>query len=304
MALGLENFNRIIDISFIGSSRRYVGSELADVKYSKSIICPRHGIKPEIEINGTYGAALELNAFYITIKNLYLDLRTEQYSRIKVRAGYANNYVDIEADIFNMYQQSPGPDGVTVIECKTGGITKNWIDATVSLNFEKGTLLTKILEEIKKSLDIDEVMTGEKARGLSTDVPIQFDGSARAALTKIEEVFADKNLKTFMQGNKLCAICLTEGDSINRRVLKYMSAPPQQNPGDEDGMWHTMITAPWMPDLQPGDQLEIPLQTYILNRNLVGGAKKTQKLQITQMSFHFGTRGTVNQMTCSGYIVR
>lgn len=309
----LENFNRIIDLVFIPKEAS-LGVEENNLpnysvmtnKYSKvkSIICPRHGIKPQIEINGVFGTALELEAFHITIKNLYLDLRTEQYSQIKVRAGYANNYIDFEAEIWNMYQDTPGPEGTTVIECKRGHKTQQWLDSIVDLNYEKGESIMSVLNKIKTSLNASGLFTGDAVKSLKLETKFQWHGSARGALDRLTNMFTSKNLQFIMQGSNLCAVCLTDGDFINHRVLKYMSAPPQQNPGNKDGNWSQMITAPWMPDLLPGDKLEIPSFIYYHDRRLVGGTKKTQTLQITQMSFHFGTRGSVNQMTCSGFIVR
>lgn len=294
MAVNLEHFNRIIDLVFYSS----------DGTVKASIKCPRYGIKPQIEINGTYGAALALEAFHITVKNLYLDLRQEQYSKIKVKAGYANNYITIEADIVTMFQETPGPEGTMVIQCQLGGITKTWLDSTVQLQFKTGAKLTEILNSIKTKLMATDVNTGIKARELALKEPLQFDGTARGALARLEKVFEENRLQVFMQGTKLCAICLTEGDFIKSHILQYMSAPPQQNPGDEAGTYRTMITAPWMPELLPGDRLVIPSQVYIRDGNLVGGASKTQTMEVTQMSFHFGTRGSVNQMTCEGFILR
>lgn len=303
MGVNLENFNRIIDLQFIQENAGYDSRGNAVNKW-KSIITPRHGIKPQIEINGTYGTAMVLEAFHITIKNLYVDLRTEPYSKVRVRAGYANNWTQFEAEIFNMYQDSPGPDGTWVIQCKTGKVMETWLNSTVSVKYDNGTMLTEILNNLNKKLGGNGVATGAKAKGLSLKAPLQFDGSVRDLLATLELRFADRHLRAFMRGSNICAICLTEGDHINRRVLEYMSAPPQQNPGDKDGNWHTMITAPWMPDLLPGDLLYIPSNIYRYSGSLVGGAEKTQALQITQMSFHFGTRGSVNQMSCEGFIER
>lgn len=297
MAINLERFNRIIDLTF---TPKIGGKTIV----RRSIICPRHGIKPNIEINGTYGEAQSLQVFNITVKNLYLDLRAEQYSRVKVRAGYANNYITIEAEIFDMFQESPGPEGTTVIQCKLGDITSNWLDSTVQLSYKAGTRLSEILSAIKTKLNASDVTMGLVAKTLWLEAPFYFDGSARVALAKLEEIFSKNNLQVFMRGSKLCAVCLQQGDYIVKHVLQYLSAPPQQNPGDKEGSWHTMITAPWMPEVQPGDLLIIPSQVYIRNLNLVGGAKATQVMQVTQMSFHFGTKGGANQMTCEGFIVR
>ena len=307
MAVSLERFNRVIDISFITDSiSKYDtrGFKLNHIADQRTIVCPRNGIKPDIQINGTLGSDNNLWAFHIMLKNFYYDLRTEQYSRVKVRAGYANKAITFEANILNMYQQSPGPEGTTVIECIYGNVTQKWLDATVDLNYNTNTKLTEILSSIKTKLNATDLALGLKAKMLTLKEPFQFEGSAREALVRLEQRFQENHLQLFMRGDKLCAVCLTEGDSINQYVLQYLSAPPQQNPGDEQGTWTTQITAPWMPEVMPGDQLSIPLQTYIRNGMLVGGASKLQKLHVTKMSFHFGTKSSINQMTCEGYIVR
>lgn len=293
MALNLERFNKIIDLSFYTASGGV-----------KTILCPRHGVKPDIQINGTYGASLELYRLHITIKNLYLNLQQEQYTKLVIRAGYINNLTTIEANIFSMFRETPGPDGTIVIQCQLGNIISSWLDATVQLKYDKGTSITKILKSIQKTLGATTVKIGTLAKTCHLDAPMQFDGSARNALAYLEQIFISNNLKILLQGSNICAICLTEGDFIKSHVLQYMSAPPQVTPGDEAGQWHTMITAPWMPEVQPGDLLTIPSQVYIKNGVLVGGLNKTQMLEVTEMSFHFGTKGSVNQMTCSGFIVR
>jgi hypothetical protein len=329
MAVSLERFNRIIDISFITEREHYgpkitmAGAQqnplginlyssvdlgtnqvLQKLTNYKSIICPRFGIKPDIQINGTLGADGNLWALHIMIKNFYYDLRTEQYSKVKIRVGYANKPITLEANILNMYQQTPGPEGTTVVECLYGNVAQKWLDTMVDLNYPKDTSLTDIIKAIKTKLNATNIHMGVKAGALKLDSPLQFEGSARNALTELEKRFQDKHLQTFMRGDVLCAICLTEGDCVSQHVLQYLSAPPQQNPGDSQGTWTTQITAPWMPEVMPGDEIIIPLQTYIRNGQLVGFGSKMQRLHVTKMSFHFGTKGSINQMTCDGYIVR
>lgn len=293
----LENFNRIIDITFIGPAG----------KNERSIICPRHGRKPEIEINGTMGASYALMALHITIKNLYVDYRTEQYSKIRIRAGYENNYKTFEANIVFMYPDRPGPESTTVIECTCGNVMPQWLDATVNIEFKAGTKLQDVLESVKAKLGISELILGTHAKTLALKEPFYLNGSAREALEKLNQRFADDKLQCFMQQSRLCAICLEKGDYINIRQLNFLSAPLVfTNGGDENGVSHQAVTAPWMPDLLPGDLLEIPAVVFKANSATVGIRNLTnkQKMQIVSISFHFGTCGTVNQMVCSGFIVR
>jgi hypothetical protein len=302
MGINDAQFNRIIDVSFLGSARRYSGSELLLQNFQKSIVCPRHGRKPDIEINGTFTTREYLPVFNLTIKNLYLDLQREPYARIKVRCGYAGNTIDIEGSILTMYQESPGPEGRTVIQCQQGNM-KDWLESTVQLNYLPGTPIIQVLEALKSKLNASKLRTGTKASTLVLKEPFMHDGSARDAMAKLDRMFEDDKLATFMRGETLCAICLATSDRVAEERLDYLSAPPQANAGSTAGTFYTTVTAPWMPKLQIGDILEIPSRVYIRNFGLVGTGR-TQKIQVTAISFNFGTTGGTNRMTVQGFMVR
>lgn len=302
MAVSLERFNRIIDVSFFGASDSF-DSRGFQLNALNSIVCARRGRKPTIEINGTFTTKNYMPTFNLTIKNLYLDLQGKQYSKVKIKAGYEGQLVTIEGNILTMYQEQPGPEGRTVIQCMYGNV-QQWLGAIVELQFDKGAMLSDVLNSIKTKLGATDVKKGVKAGTLSLKEPLQFTGSARQALDELKKRFEEERLSIFIRGTMICAICLTEGDSIGQAKLQYMSAPPQENTGDEAGAYYTTITAPWMPELSIGDILEIPARVYIRNFGSVGGAAKTQKIQVTALSFHFGTTGTTNSMTVQGFMVR
>lgn len=291
MGVSTSNFNRIIDVSLMGSS---------GTNYVKTIICPKYGRKPSIEINGTFNADMELPSFNLTIMNLHLDLTNEEYTKIKVSCGYEGNTVTIEGSILMIYPESPGPEGKTVIQCQLGSMS-DWLSATVQLNFEAGSALTDILNTIKTKLNASQVFIGTSAKTLNLAQPFMHDGSAREAIAKLVKIFEKDNLAIFMRDTTLCAVCLTKGDSIATHVLKYISAPPQPNAGDERGRYYTTITAPWIPKLRVGDLLQVPSKVYMKNYGSVGTGS-TQNIQVTNISFHFGTTGSTNSMTVQGFI--
>lgn len=309
MAVDLERFNRIIDISFESNNNGAMAP--GEFVRPTSIICPRRGRKPTIEINGTFTTKNYMPTFNLTIKNLYLDLQGKQYSKIKIKAGYENQLTTIEGTILTMYQEQPGPEGRTVIQCMYGNV-QEWLDAMVELQFDKGAMLSDVLYALKSKLKAKDVKVGKKAGGLTLKEPLQFTGTARQALDELKKRFEEERLLLFIRGTIICAICLVkeddkenpEPDKIETAKLQYMSAPPQENTGDEAGAYYTTITAPWMPELSIGDILEIPARVYIRNFGTVGGAAKTQKIQVTALSFHFGTTGTTNSMTVQGFMVR
>lgn len=292
MAVTLEHFNRIIDISFLRKDRTV----------EKVIKCPRHGMKPDIEINGTFWTKNELPAFNITIKNLYLDLQKDQYANVKVECGYDGNTIALEGTILTLYQESPGPDGKTVIQCRLGNLT-DWLEANVDVNFEAGTEITEVLDAFRSKLNVTQPHYGDEAKKLKLKEAFMHNSSAREGMAKLANMFQEERLAVFMREKMLVAICLASGDKVGEERLQFMSAPPQPNTGDEAGTYYTTITAPWMPKLQIGDILTIPSRVYMRNFEKVGSGKE-QQIQVTAISFHFGTRGSTNSMTVQGFVVR
>lgn len=298
MAVNTKRFNRIINLTI----NRVEGAPVV-------IKTPVRGRKPKIEINGTWTTDVDLPAFNITIQNYYPDMLRAQYSSVNLEVGYQDNLIPIHGTILNMYQESPGPEGRTVIQCQLGFL-QQWLDTIVDLNYKAGTTLDSILDKIVKEIKGERKRLGTHAQTLSLKEPMQFNGTARDAITDLINRFKDDNLAITINGQELRAICLpkgdNEGDTIGEpRRLEYISAPPQENPGDEAGSYYTTINAPWMPELSIGDELEVPSKVYVRNFATVGNASKgTQNIQVTTLSFHFGTVGSVNSMTVQGFLVR
>lgn len=288
----LQKFNRIINLTFYTS-----------LGIPHTVRCPVKGRKPNIEINGSFTSKCELAAFNVTIKNFYIDLTTEQYTRLKVEAGYEGNTITFEGTILSMYPEAPGPEGSWVIQCNMGKM-QSYLDATVQLDYFPGTPLRAVLAEISKKLGTYSVHTGKLSGSLYLETRLQFDGSARNAMAYLEQLFIDKSLAVFVRENMLCAICINKGDYVNAHTLQYMSGLPQPQAGGSDGTYYTTITAPWEPKLQRGDLLRIPSKIYVRNFTLVGTKNTTQVIQVNTLSFHFGTTGGTNSMTVQGFLKR
>ena len=291
----IPQFNRIIDFILLSDKNE----KLYEFK------CPRHGRKPTIEFTGTYYGNNTLNEFNITIKNLYLSLPAEKYLKIKLYAGYADNNIEMEGTVLSMYQEAPGPEGRTVIQCQGGGTFAQWLDATVNLYYDQGTRLEDILDTIKTKLGAFDLNMAAKARALSTPAPFEHNGTARDAISKLNNLFADQNLYIFLRNETLCAVCYNTSDYIGSHKLEYISAPPQPSAGGEDGTYYVTVTAPWLPQLNVGDRLEVPQKTYMRYMQTVNASgKATQHIQVTKVSIHFGTTGGVNSMTVQGFGVK
>lgn len=286
----IPQFNRIIELTIIGENGK-----------TFKIPCPEKGRKPSIEINASYAANNTLYAFNVTVKNLYLDFINEQYATIRMKVGYVGNTVDMEGTILSIYQESPGPEGRTVIQCQMGKM-QQWLDAAVQLYFDQGTKVEAVLQKIKEKIGAHQVKMGSKASGLSLKTKFEHDGSAREALTKLQNNFKDEKLYVFLRNDTLCAVCVEEDDYVGSHKLEYTSAPIQPNAGGESGdTGYTTVTAPWIPQLGIGDRLEIPAKVYMKYLTTVNKSSGgTIKIQVFKISLHFGTTGGVNTMTVQG----
>ena len=293
MALIGRNYNRIIELTLHMANGQ-----------KKYIKCPKHGRKPAIEITGNYTTANYLPAFNVTVKNLYLEIKNTAYTKLDVKAGYADGSSDtFTGSILSLYQEEPGPEGRTVIQCVMGEVN-SWLDNSVQVSYEPGTPLITIITDLQKKLKANGMRLGLTAKALTIKDRFEHGGTGREALTKLQKFFEDQHLVLFVRNNYICGVCAPGVDFINAHTLEYLSAPPQENTGGEDGAYYTTVSAPWNPELRIGDLLRIPGKVYIRNYTIVGSAAKTTLIQVTALSFHFSTVGSANSMTVQGFLVK
>ena len=292
MAINLNLYNRIINLKIYRENNKPL-----------LITCPTKGRKPKIELSGNLYANGDIPAFNLTIKNLYLDLKDDVYTKIEVEAGYDGCTAKLEGSIITIYQEEPGPEGTTYIQCGESSMS-DWLDAYVNVEFTKGTYLAQALAKITKGMDLKGIRMGDKATNLSLPEDFSHTGTARDAFIKLKKIFQNNYLVIFARNNILTALCLTESDYINVHTLKYMSAPLQFNTGgDSSGTYYATVSAPWDPSLQPGDMLIIPSMVYQRYGERIGTDTGSQKIEVQSIEFHFGTCGGTNSMKVQGYLI-
>lgn len=292
--MAIANFNRIVHIKFF-TKQLGILTELPQL----AITCPRKGRKPAIEITGSFTTEDSLPPFNVAIKNLYMDIPSMEYPEIKVTAGYEGNLQSFTGSILTMYQEQPGPEGRTIIQCVTG-TTKTWIDQMVTLQYDtEGFKLTDALTKIASALGM-RLITSESVKLMVSKISLQFEGKAQDAIAKLKNIFTDEKLVITVRGEELRAYSLKDSKGINDVYLAFMSAPPQQQAGD-DGTVYSTIIAPWIPTLRPGDKLTYNTWQYMKNFSI---SKANQaSIIVDNIQFHFGTVGSVNQMTVQGHAV-
>jgi len=292
MAINLKLYNRIIKLTLYRQDKPEI-----------ILPCPPKGRKPKIEISGNILPSMDIPAFNLTIKNLYLEIRGDLFTKVKVEAGYEGATAPIEGSINTIYQESPGPEGTTYIQCWEGQMA-SWLDTCINVEYPAGTTLSLIIAEIGNKLKTKGSYTGAKhASTLRLKDKFVHNGTVRDAISKLKTLFSDDYLVIYMRNDILTAICLTQGDYVNVHTLDHMSAPPQFNNGDKEGTYNLTITAPWDPTLQPGDMLIVPSPAYQKYGEIVGTKTGTQKIQVQNIAFHFGTTGGTNSMTVQGYLI-
>lgn len=296
----IANFNRIINLSFLINTGTGAGSK---AKYKKdpnlTITCPVRGRKPAIEITGSFSTDDSLPPFNIAVKNLYMDIPESQYPQIEVTAGYESSLQTFVGSILSMYQESPGPEGRTIIQCYTG-TTKSWLEETVKLQFDKeGYKLTDALQLLADALGL-RLITSDSVKQMTGKTSLQFEGKPQDAIAQLKSMFLDERLVISARADELRAYSKNDTKGINDVELKFLSTPPQQQAGS-DGTIYATVVAPWIPTLRPGDKITYSTWQYMKTFN-TSRTNKTS-LIVDNIQFHFGTVGSVNQMTIQGHAV-
>lgn len=294
MGITSKYFNKIINLYFLNED----GSRTED-----KIVCPVTGRKPSIEFVGTFEAKDNglLPSFTITVTNLYISLIKIQYPSIKVEAGYYGNLVSFTGQIMSVFQESPGPDGKTVISCLLGTVNKR-LNSVIDVNFSTGDTLEDVIKKISNGVGFtSDPQIPEDLKSLPLPAEFAENGQAMQVAEKLFKLFPEKKLRITEEEKKLYVYSL--GDSLNETkkvTVEYLISPPQKNPGDEDGAYYTVFTAPWNPSVMPGVKVIFPSWEYIKFFNLVNENAQTNSAVAIRVMVHFATNGSINQMQVTG----
>lgn len=249
------------------------------------IRCPKVGRKPTINVSGKILPSPILSDLDVRLTNLYTgDTPLDAYKYLKFEAGYAGSLsATIEGEVVNAYQETPGPDGITVFKMLLGGFT-NWTNATMSLNWPSGIGVNTILESLANLLQL--TLKSTIPDSLNTSVPWSFTGLVKDFLAKISKTL---NLTIYPAGPFLIAYGVGGNTGITH-IIKYLITPPRHE------AYGYNFTAPWDPTIRPGDVCQVDTR-YM--RQTYGGAQigNSQTSFIAQtISFDFGTTDETNSM--------
>lgn len=290
--MGVTNlrFDKRIDIHFI--------DEMGDDKFV--IICPEKGRKPTIEIVGQYTLGDCVESMNINIKNFYLDAIGKAFPKIRVAAGYGAQKKEFECSVFSIYQESPGPEGSTVIQC-TPVNQETWNKATVNAHIDAGGSLKDAITAISDAFDgFSAPLIDDSVADLKSETQLDFNGLAREELRKVEKAFPD--VMVSVVGSQIVCWDRKKPKPKENRKIDFMSAPPQITGGGDNASL-AVITAPWDPDLKCGELVEFPARYYGGRSGNVTKEAETMTIVSYSVQFQFSTTGNANKMVVTGTVV-
>ena len=285
--MGMKLFNKIINLEFLDDK----GNTVASIK------CPKKGRKPSIEINGQFTNVDTLETMNIKVKNLVLDGVGSDFPTVRVTAGYDDSTTTFDCQVFSMYQDSPGPESVTTIQCVVGKLD-SFLTKSVSGRVEEGGSLEDALKLVSNALGFDAPAIDPAAAKMKTETQLCFDGMAREALKKIKAAFPLAVISVSDNRLKVFSIDEPPTEAVNR--IQYMSAPVQLS-GGKDNPVDAVVTAPWVPSLRCGSVVEFPTKFYG-GKGGVSNIKEWLKMEPYSIQIQFMTSGTANKMVVRGTV--
>lgn len=276
----LFNYNRIINITF-------TNEETGD---RFEIKCPARGRKPNITIQGTLLPCNFMSLIEIRIINLYIE-RGRTFQKVEVNAGYENSVsLAFEGEITNIYDESPGPEKVTVITCTQGSL-KTMTENTVSIALEKGFTLKNALTQITNAGELTApIFTFED--NVTSAAPFTFNGTVQEALHQLTPLFPD--VMFLFTDKTIKAVKVQSFGNEQPKIIEYLQSPPQIVSTT------VVLKAPWNPVIRPGDIVSVQNVSFI-TRGKVATGSLMNKYRVSSIEFRFCTVQGTNTMTIQGF---
>lgn len=253
---------------------------------ASSIICPPTGRKPTISLKGTILPSPILSAIELRVTNFITDIPLDQYVYVKIQAGYSTALdASIEGEIVNAYQETPGPDGITVFYLMLG-LFSAWNNTMASLSWPAGTSVNSILDQCASLMGYQGVQSYVD-NSLTTQTSWSFSGLVSRFLSDFGAAFG---INVYPLGQIIRAITSKQSTTIVHNI-RYLKNPPRH-----DASGYNFV-APWDPSLRPNDQVEIatPYMRQTFGGAQVGNA--TTRFIAQTIAFDFSTTDDTNEMT-------
>lgn len=254
---------------------------------SAYIQCPKIGRKPTISIKGKILPSPILSGVEIRVTNLFTgQTPLDAYKYIRAECGYSGMLgAPIEGEIANAYQETPGPDGVTVFVMLLGYFT-NWNNVFKVQYWPEGTARKTILDWCATELGMTLQYVGSGGKE-TTDTSYQFSGKVSDFVAQLASSW---NVNIYPDG-QILKVYPKDSSTGLQYIVEFVTIPPRHE------AYGYNLTAPWLPSIRPGDEMVISTK-YV--RQTYGGANAASSTTIfiaNTISFDFSTTEEQNTMT-------
>lgn len=282
-------FDKYVNLNFYLSS----GTVL------QTIATPAVGPKPSIRISGKWTTSSDVQGIEIRVTNLLVDRPLSDYGTgrlpgyVSVEAGYRGGLsTAIKGKVVNSYQETPGPDGVTVFEVLLGQY-EEWTRNTIQRNYAAGTLMKTVLADLCSALNLNLLYAADPTLNLPHS--FSFTGLAKDALYRLQQMFVHYTSDGLFDGLRLIPLshdliaCSARYGTGVVHQLDYVSHAKHNAAGFD-------IMAPWDPSIRPYDKIRVDPKYF---RQDFGGSlvQAGNLFLVLFVQFEFASDDDTNMMT-------
>ena len=273
---------------------------------------PAYGPKPWIDITGNYITAGLVGQMDIRIKNFYPDIPLSDFTTIEIIVGYrgirtaqdiasntnTGDNTTIKGNVFYSYQETPGPDGITLFHVMTGSGFVEAANQPVNTGmFATDTAtaqqaVSKMIGVYNSQVDPEFALTlvDNTKTPAFIEGSFQFSGSLKEGLAQLRAKLPNASKFNYYFHSNMLILWDFGGDTGVEYDIQYVTSPPQV------GGAGLTFQAPWLPSLKMGDRTKISPEW---KRGRYSGTVVTlpDVLVAFSIAFEFNTVEQKNMMT-------
>lgn len=300
---------------FVNIKLSKTGGYLIDSYDDIIINTPIVGMKPDITVSGTLQLGENITTITVTLVNIDGDIDFNQYNYITVSMGYMSSGFSraFYGEIINIYMAKPNPNGELVITMANADLISMNKTNRIKLQFNNDYVTYKSMLTQFQILNPGHSITIGSIPA-EWETVTMFVGKAVYTFENMMEVVHWMN-NMFMSVKDVKPILLhiapvNDGKST-RLFLSGMYAKNEFTPVLKTlscissafmaGTEYATVTAPWNPEISPGEFINIDTKYFKTRVNVAKFAASALEAQsniwqVTNVQFTFSTR-TTNTMT-------
>ena len=298
-------FDKIIDIEFTQEVPSSYGVSYAEgirkpfysEGYNKSLsfICPRSGIKPNVEIYVELLPNMNTNKMTLKIINMYSEVNIAKYKYVRVIAGYGSvegKYAIFAGEILNCYIEKPNPEGTTVFSCVLGSVSQFLgNEEPVEITIPDKSDINTVVSTIATAFNIKGICNLPPDWSATTMITNGSTYTFANALTM--QTWLKSSLDNIAEANKLSKLFVAVTDNtiyISPMTVKYIGQETIILDKITTAYFtggNIVVTAPWNPSLTTGKLFQMDTKYFRgrMGQLFVAGDKKLFNPYLIKLSF-------------------